>query len=253
MENRIEQVFKQDKDLLNIFITAGYPKINSLSKIAQALISQGVDVIEIGMPYSDPLADGEVIQEASSVALNNGITISNIFDQAAEIRTMSNSIPLILMGYFNQLLQIGVENFLMKCKRSGVDGLIIPDLPVEVYLSEYEEIFKSFGIKMSFLITPQTSDERIKLLDKACSSFIYIVSDNSLTGASSDRFNNKQIAYFKRIQGLNLRSPSMIGFGISSKIMVKEANIYANGAIIGSAFIKALEKNEQISFIDKLI
>ncbi len=253
MKNRIEQVFNQEKDLLNIFITAGFPAIDSLPDIAKQLINQGVDVIEIGMPYSDPLADGEVIQEASSIALNNGITINEIFEQAAEIRAMSDSIPLILMGYFNQLLQVGVEHFLKKCKESGVDGLIIPDLPVDVYLSKYEEMFKLYGINISFLITPQTSEERIKLLDKACTSFLYIVSDNSLTGSKTDGFSKDQITYFKRVKGLSLTSPTMIGFGISSKKMVEEANKYANGAIIGSAFIEAVKNTEQMSFIDKLI
>ncbi len=253
METRIEQLFKQNKDLLNIYITAGYPEINSLPKIAEGLINQGVDVIEIGMPYSDPLADGEVIQQASAIALNNGITINKIFEQATGIRKMSESIPLILMGYFNQLLQIGVENFLKKCKSSGVDGVIIPDLPVEVYLLDYEEMFKSNGIKISFLISPQTTEERIYLLDKACTSFLYIVSDNSLTGTKSEGFTTSQVDYFKRIEKMKLSSPTMIGFGISSKKMAKEANVYANGVIIGSAFIEAVKNNEQMSFIDKLI
>ncbi len=252
MKTRIEQVFKQDKDLLNIFITAGYPQINSLPNIAKELINQGVDVLEIGMPYSDPLADGEVIQEASSIALNNGITINKIFGQVVEIRRMSDSIPLILMGYFNQLLQVGVEEFLKKSKKSGVDGLIIPDLPVEVYLSGYKELFEQYGIKISFLITPQTSEERIKMLDKTCTSFLYIVSDNSLTGTSSDGFNKEQLAYFKRIKALELSSPTMIGFGISSKNMVVEANKYADGAIIGSAYIEAIRTNEGVKFIEML-
>lgn len=251
--NRIEQVFEQHKDLLNIYITAGYPKIDSLPKNAQQIINQGVDVLEIGLPYSDPLADGEVIQRASAIALSNGITIDKIFDQVAEIRLMSNTIPIILMGYFNQLLQVGVERFLEKCQQSGVDGLIIPDLPVEVYIANYQPLFEEFQIKISFLITPQTSNERINLLDKACTSFLYIVSDNSLTGVKLDGFSDEQLAYFKRIKKLHLSSPTMIGFGISSKNMVKQANLYANGAIIGSAYIEAVRLNNEISFIDKLI
>lgn len=251
--NRIEQVFKQQKDLLNIFITAGYPEIDSLPKKAQQVINQGVDILEVGLPYSDPLADGEVIQRASAVALSNGITINKIFDQVAEIRKISNSIPIILMGYFNQLLQVGVEHFLEKCQQSGVDGLIIPDLPVEVYIAKYQSLFENYQIKISFLITPQTSNERINILDKACTSFLYIVSDNSLTGANSDGFSEEQLAYFKRIRNLYLVSPTMIGFGISSKNMVKQANLYSNGAIIGSAYLEAIRLNNEISFIDKLI
>ncbi len=253
MRTRIEEAFERKKDLLNIFITAGYPQINSLLAISKELINQGVDVIEIGMPYSDPLADGEVIQHASEVALNNGITINTIFTQAAEIRKFSSTIPLILMGYFNQVLQVGVAQFLVKCKDAGIDGLIIPDLPVDVYLENYKELFEQYGIKISFLITPQTSEERIRLLDVACSSFLYIVSDNSLTGASIEGFSMEQIAYFKKIRSLGLQSPTMIGFGISNKKMVVEANKYANGAIIGSAFIKAVSNDNHVEFIRKLI
>lgn len=253
MKNRIEQIFNQKKDLLNIFITAGFPAIDSLPDIAKELISQGVSIIEIGMPNSDPLAEGEAIQKASAIALSNGITMDLIFNQAAEIRKFSSSIPLIIMGYFNQLLQFGVASFLKKCAKAGVDGLIIPDLPVKVYQQKYKYLFEEHQVKISFLITPQTSEQRIKSLDAACTSFLYIVSDNSLTGSKTDGFNKDQITYFKRIKGLNLTSPTMIGFGISSKKMVEEANKYANGAIIGSAFIEAVKNNEQISFIDKLI
>lgn len=247
--NRIENVFDNQKDLLNIFITAGYPQINSLPKLAKELINQGVDIIEIGMPYSDPLADGPIIQNASSIALSNGITLSNIFEQVAEIRKASETIPLILMGYFNQLLQMGVEQFLSKCKESGVDGLIIPDLPVEVYTSKYQDLFNKYEISISFLITPQTTNARINLLDKACSSFLYIVSDNSLTGAKNDGFTEEQITYFQRIKKCNLNSPTMIGFGISSNNMVRQANNYANGAIIGSAYLEAIRIGKDTEFI----
>ncbi len=253
MKNRIAQVFNQQKSLLNIFITAGYPQINSLPKITKELINQGVNIIEIGMPYSDPLADGKVIQAASAIALKNGITMRSIFNQVEEIRAYSLSTPLIMMGYFNQLLQFGVPSFLQKCKEVGVDGLIIPDLPVEVYLNQYQELFEKYEIKISFLITPQTSEERIIKLDQACTSFLYIVSDNSLTGGKSVGFSAKQINYFKKIKNLPLTSPTMIGFGISSKKMVEEANLYSNGAIIGSAFIEAIRVNNQVSFIHKLL
>lgn len=251
--NRINQIFETNKGLLNIFITAGYPQIDSLPKLANELIQQGVDVIEVGMPYSDPLADGPIIQNANSIALKNGITISKIFEQVADIRKGFTTIPIILMGYFNQLLQVGVEPFLNKCKESGVDGLIIPDLPVEVYNKEYKALFKEYEIGISFLITPQTSDARIYLLDKACTSFLYIVSDNSLTGSKAEDFSEQQILYFERIRSLNLSSPTMIGFGISNKKMVEQANTYASGAIIGSAYLDAIRLNNHTSFIDKLI
>ncbi len=253
MENRIKLVFEQEKTPLNIYITAGYPQINSLPNIAKKLVSQGVNIIEIGMPNSDPLAEGAAIQKASAAALANGITMDSIFSQVAEIRKFSSSIPLIIMGYFNQLLQFGVESFLRKCAKVGIDGLIIPDLPVEVYQQKYQHLFEQYQVKISFLITPQTNEKRIKLLDAACTSFLYIVSDNSLTGSKTDGFNKNQITYFKRVKRLNLQSPTMIGFGISTKKMVEEANKYSNGAIIGSAFIEAVKNNEQILFIDKLI
>lgn len=247
--NRIEKVFSQNKELINIFITAGYPQINSLSKIAQRLINQGVDIIEIGMPYSDPLADGEVIQKASAIALDNGITMDAIFNQIVEIRKESDTIPLIMMGYFNQVLQVGVEQFLSNCKKGGIDGLIIPDLPYEVYSKEYQSLFEKYGIKISFLVTPQTTIERIKKLDNACSAFLYIVSDNSLTGAKTEGFSEQQILYFKRIKEMNLKSPTMIGFGVSNKKMVEEANNYSNGAIIGSAYLEAIRKEKGAEFI----
>ncbi len=253
MEKRIDHVFEQKESRINIFITAGYPQINSLPDIAKELINQGVNIIEIGMPSSDPLAEGEAIQKASAIALSNGITMDLIFNQAAEIRKFSSSIPLIIMGYFNQLLQFGVAPFLQQCAKAGVDGLIIPDLPMEVYQQKYRRLFAQYQVKISFLITPQTSEQRIKLLDIACTSFLYIVSDNSLTGANASGFSAVQIKYFKRIQKMKLSSPTMIGFGISSKKMVEEANKYSNGAIIGSAFIKAVEKNEEVRFIDKII
>ena len=247
--NRLEKVFAAQKELINIFVTAGYPKINSLPILVDQLINKGADVIEVGMPYSDPLADGEVIQRASTIALKNGITIQKIFEQIGEIRAEHTETPLLIMGYFNQVLQVGVESFLAKCKEAGVDALIIPDLPYDIHLNEYKSLFDTYGIKISFLITPQTSDKRIKALDKACSAFLYIVSDNSLTGASTTGFTNQQVAYFKRIKALELSSPTMIGFGISNKLMVKEANKYANGAIIGSAYLEAIRKGNDKEFM----
>lgn len=250
--NRLEKVFAAQKELVNIFVTAGYPKRNSLPGLVDQLITKGVDIIEVGMPYSDPLADGEVIQKASTIALENGITIQQIFQQISEVRAQHTETPMLIMGYFNQVLQVGVEAFLAKCKKAGVDGLIIPDLPYAIFLKDYKLLFDAYGIKISFLITPQTSDKRIRELDKACSAFLYIVSDNSLTGASAVGFTAQQRDYFKRIQALKLNSPTMIGFGISNKVMVQEANKYANGAIIGSAYLESIRLNKDDDFINEL-
>ncbi len=250
--NRLEQVFAKQKELINIFITAGYPNLNSLPKLVNKLIKSGVDVIEVGMPYSDPLADGEVIQKASTQALENGIIIPKIFDQIKEIRTQNKTTPLLLMGYFNQVLQVGVEAFLKKCNAVDVDGLIIPDLPFEVYLKEYKLLFEKYGIKISFLVTPQTSTERIRKLDKACSAFLYIVSDNSLTGAKTEGFSTQQLLYFDKIKRLQLSTPTMIGFGISNRKMVHEANINANGAIIGSAYLESIRLKNDNGFLSEL-
>jgi len=250
--NRLDTVFELNKPLLNIFITAGYPKLDSLPKLAKSLLIKGVDVIEVGMPYSDPLADGPIIQNASAIAIENGITVSIIFDQIKEIRALNNSTPILLMGYFNQILQVEVESFLKQCQQVGVDGLIIPDLPYDVYIEHYQSLFEKYKITISFLITPQTADARIHALDAACSAFLYIVSDNSLTGSKSDGFSEVQLAYFKRIKALNLKSSTMIGFGISSKEMVVEANKYSNGAIIGSAYIEAIRNNIEADFIEQL-
>ena len=250
--NRLDQVFKERKQLINIFITAGYPNIDSLPVLVNQLLKSGIDVIEIGMPYSDPLADGPIIQKASAEALLNGITITQIFEQIKQVRKKHKEAPILIMGYFNQVLQVGVEAFLVKCKSAGIDGLIIPDLPLEVYVNEYQSLFEKYGIKISFLITPQTATERIKKLDEACSAFLYIVSDNSLTGAKTDGFSEQQILYFNRIQNLKLKSPTMIGFGISNKKMVMEANSYANGAIIGSAYLEAIRTNSNEKFISEI-
>ncbi len=250
--NRLKNTFAQQKELINIFITAGYPMLNSLPTLVSQLITKGIDVIEIGMPYSDPLADGAVIQKASEQALANGMSIKLIFEQVTQIRKQHNDTPILIMGYFNQVLQVGVEKFLAKCQKAGVDGLIIPDLPYNEYSKKHQTLFEKYGIKNSFLITPQTSEARIKALDKACSAFLYIVSDNSLTGAKTEGFSSGQLAYFERIMQLKLSSPTMIGFGISTKKMVKEANKYANGAIIGSAYLESIRTNREDKFINKL-
>lgn len=250
--NRLEKVFKTPKELINIFITAGYPTKDSLPTLVDDLILKGVDIIEVGMPYSDPLADGETIQKASSIALANGISTKEIFTQVKLIRKTHPETPILLMGYFNQVLQVGVETFLDSCKQSGIDGLIIPDLPYDVYIKEYQTLFNKYGIKISFLITPQTSNKRIGDLDKACSGFLYIVSDNSLTGKKTEGFSNEQIQYFERLRKMDIKSPTMIGFGISNRKMVEQANLYSNGAIIGSAYLEAIRTKKAGEFISDL-
>lgn len=250
--NRIQKVFSQHKSLLNIFITAGYPEKNSLPKLSSNLFKSGIDMIEVGMPYSDPLADGPVIQNTSAIALRNGISLSLIFEQIQVIRKTEKQAPIFLMGYLNQLMQYGIKTFLQKCKEVEVDGLIIPDLPYDVYLTSYKELFNQYEIAISFLITPQTTAERIRALDDACNSFLYIVSDNSITGGTKGSFGEGQLAYFKRIKNMKLKNPTMIGFGISSKSMLLEAGEYANGAIIGTAYLEAIRNNEDEAFIRAL-
>ncbi|NNC69657.1 MAG: tryptophan synthase subunit alpha, partial [Flavobacteriaceae bacterium] len=198
----------------------------------------GVDMIEIGLPFSDPLADGPTIQESSSKALKNGMTTEKLFNQLNDIRQQVD-IPLIIMGYFNPILQYGVEAFCKRCKEIGIDGLIIPDLPVDVYHENYQSIFEAYGLINVFLITPQTSDDRIRFIDSVSNGFIYMVSSASTTGAKAD-FEKEQIDYFERIANLNLKNPRIVGFGISNHKTFLQATQYANGAIIGSAFIKQL-------------
>lgn len=239
--NRINQRMKEDKKLLSIYFTSGYPEIEDTVHIIKNLEKCGVDFIEIGLPFSDPLADGPTIQESSTIALKNGMTTNKLFEQLKDIRS-EVSIPLIIMGYFNPILQFGVEKFCAKCEEVGIDGLIIPDLPVDVYKDEYKVIFEKRGLKNIFLITPQTSEERIRFIDKVSDGFIYMVSTASVTG-STKGFGDETKAYFKRISEMKLRNPQVVGFGISDEATFNDATKYAKGAIIGSAFIKHLNKN----------
>ncbi|MEM1001455.1 MAG: tryptophan synthase subunit alpha, partial [Bacteroidota bacterium] len=230
----------EDKKLLSIYFTAGYPAIEDTVEIIQNLEKSGVDMIEIGLPFSDPLADGPTIQDSSTKALKNGMSTNKLFQQLKDIRE-TISIPLIIMGYFNPMLQYGVEAFCQKCKEVGIDGLIIPDLPVDVYHDEYKKIFDSYGLINVFLITPQTSKERIRFIDSVSNGFIYMVSSASTTGAKTG-FGNEQIDYFNRISKMNLKNPQIVGFGISNNHTFQQATAQAKGAIIGSAFIKHLGK-----------
>jgi tryptophan synthase alpha chain len=239
--NRINQRLEGNNKILSIYFSAGYPNLNDTVKIIQDLEKNGVDMIEIGLPFSDPLADGPTIQESSTQALYNGMTTQVLFEQLANIRK-TVSIPLIIMGYFNPMLQYGIENFFKKCAEIGIDGLIIPDLPVDVYASEFKDTFEKYGLINVFLITPQTSVERINYIDSVSNGFIYMVSSASVTGSQSG-FGNTQEDYFKRIADMNLKNPQVIGFGINNAETFNQATQFAKGAIIGSAFIKNLTEN----------
>ncbi|AXT63190.1 tryptophan synthase subunit alpha [Aquimarina sp. AD10] len=246
--NRINQKLNQDNKLLSIYFTAGYPSLNDTVKVIQDLEQNGVDMIEIGLPFSDPLADGPTIQESSTVALKNGMTTKLLFEQLKDIRQSVN-IPLIIMGYFNPMMQYGIEAFCAKCQEIGIDGLIIPDLPVAEYHEHYQEIFEKYGLINVFLITPQTSDERIRFIDSVSNGFIYMVSSASTTGAKST-FGDVQQDYFNRIQDLKLKNPQIVGFGISNNETFSQATKTTKGAIIGSAFIKHITNNGVNSISD---
>jgi len=238
--NRINKKLQENKKLLSIYFTAGFPQLNDTVSIIEKLEESGVDMIEIGLPFSDPLADGPTIQASSTQALENGMTSEVLFNQLKDIRK-TVSIPLIIMGYFNPMMQYGVEAFCKKCAEIGIDGLIIPDLPVKEFTENYKAIFEKYGLINVFLITPQTSDERIKFIDEISNGFIYMVSSASVTG-SQNSFGNTQKDYFERIGSMNLESPQIIGFGISNSETFNQATHYAKGAIIGSAFIKHLNE-----------
>ena len=239
--NRINKVFNKKKNLLSIYFTAGFPDINDTLKIIKELDKSQVDMIEIGLPFSDPLADGPTIQKSSEKALSNGMTTNLLFDQMKDLRKISD-IPVVIMGYFNPILQYGIEKFCSNCKDVGIDGLIIPDLPADIFKKNYKIIFEKYKLNMMFLITPQTSNERINLIDDLSKGFIYMVSSYSVTGAK-DSFDKYQIEYFKRIKKLNLSNPLLIGFGISNKKTFQAACQNSNGAIIGSAYIKYIENH----------
>lgn len=241
LKNSIQKVFeKKGKDVLSIFFTAGFPKLEDTETIIRALEVNDVDFIEVGLPYSDPLADGPTIQHSSAVALQNGMNLDVVFQQLINLKQVSN-IPLVLMGYINQIIKYGEDAFCEKIREAGIDTVIIPDLPMVEYENHYAPLFAKYGINNVFLITPNTSVERIRKIDTLTKSFIYVVASASITGAKGE-VSPAQIDYFKRIQGMQLKSKLIIGFGISDHQTFSKACAYANGAIIGSAFIKNLEK-----------
>ncbi|MCC6289429.1 MAG: tryptophan synthase subunit alpha [Chitinophagaceae bacterium] len=242
--SRIQQLFKQkQKNVLNIYCTAGYPTLNSTIEVMEALQANGVDLIELGIPYSDPLADGPVIQESGGVALHNGMTIKVLISQLQQMRKTVN-VPVILMGYANPVLQYGFEKFCKDVAAAGVDGLILPDVPMREFETEYGIIVKKYGLDFIFLVTPETSEERIRKIDALSTGFIYAVSSSSTTGKDKD-FSDVEV-YLKRLKAMNLKNPVLVGFGIKDKSTFQSACNYANGAIIGSAYIKALQQHADI-------
>lgn len=243
--NRINQLFeKKPKGILSIYFTAGYPNLDNTCEIICELEKNGIDLIEIGIPFSDPMADGPTIQESGTVALHNGMTLKILFDQLKDIRKKV-SIPLIMMGYLNPIMQYGFENFFKKCNEIGIDGAIIPDLPFKDYIEEIKPVADKYGIKVVMLITPETSAERIHQIDEHTDGFIYMVSSAATTGAQNS-FDEKKQKYFRKINGMSLRNPRLIGFGISNKATLDAAQANASGAIIGSKFISLLKENSSI-------
>lgn len=243
--NRITQLFNEKRNnILSIFITAGYPNLNDLPEILLALQESGVDMIEIGMPFSDPTADGPIIQHSNTIAIENGMTIQLLFEQLSTIRE-SIHVPLILMGYINPALQFGFDNFLEQAKNVGIDGVIIPDLPMYEYENIYKQSFEKNGLENIFLITPQTANERILKIDSISNSFIYVVSSHTITGTNVN-IEEQQKDYFERLKTLKLKNPTVIGFGIKDASTFKFATQHANGAIIGSAYIKQMENSKNI-------
>ena len=231
---------KPDK-LLSLFFTAGYPNIDSTEAIIASAEQAGVDFLEVGMPYSDPLADGPVIQQSSSEAIANGMNIKLLFSQLEQING-KYKIPLLMMGYLNPVLQYGTEKFLQQAKDCGVSGLILPDLPLQEYVEEYQVLFEKHELSFVFLITPHTSEERIRLIDSHSNAFIYVVSTAATTGKQQD-FGQAQQAYFTRLVNMNLKNPLITGFGIHNAQTLQQAWKYLNGAICGSAFLKKLREN----------
>ena len=249
--NLIYNILKEkSSNNLSIYFTAGFPELHDTTKVIRELSNAKVDFIEVGLPYSDPLADGPTIQKSSQKALQNGINLDIVFDQLLQIKR-TNKTPLVLMGYLNQLLKYGEEKFCQKVVDCGIDTLILPDLPMVEYENHYQSLFDSYGINNVFLITPQTTDERILKIDSYTKSFIYMVASSAITGAKGE-ISEEQIAYFKRIKSMNLKSKLIIGFGISDHQTFSKACEFAHGAIIGSAFIENLENNG-VDKIDEFI
>ena len=250
--NRINKLFQDKKsNILSIYYTAGYPELGDTVKIAEELERAGADMLEIGIPYSDPVADGPVIQASSKRSLDSGMDLKLLFQQLKELRSKVN-IPILLMGYVNPMLQFGVENFCKACVEVGVDGCIVPDLPMVEYEELYQDMFEKYNLCNIFLVTPQTSAERVRKIDALTTGFIYLVSSSATTGKNLQLSQNTD-DYFARIADMNLKNPVMIGFGINSKATFEKACQYANGAIIGTAFVKAITEDKSSENIEKFM
>lgn len=245
MKNRINQLFqRKDKNLLSVYFTAGFPNLNSTGEIIRTLEARGADMIEIGIPFSDPMADGVVIQQSSIKALENGMTLTGLLGQIREVR-QDCQIPLVLMGYLNPMMQYGMESLFHECREIGIDALIIPDLPFGEYMKSYKALCDQYGIPIIMLITPETSEERIRLIDENCGGFIYMVSAASTTGVK-DRFTEEQIQYFKTVDSMGLKNRRLIGFGISNPVTFSTACRYSHGAIVGSLFVSKLASQSSV-------
>jgi len=243
--NRIDQLFEKKKErVLSIYFTAGFPNLEDTMAVMQAIEEAGADIIEVGIPYSDPIADGPTIQDSNMIALSNGMSLKKLFEQLEDMRD-TISLPVVLMGYLNPIIQYGMEAFCKKCKKLGIDGLILPDLPMQQYLDEYKEVFDQNGLRNTFLISPQTSEKRILEIDHHTDGFIYMVSSHSVTGAKTS-ISDEQISYFKRVGDMHLKNPRLIGFGISDSETFNIASKFSNGAIIGSAFIKKIKDSKDL-------
>ncbi len=250
--NRISNLFQNKTGkVLNIYFTAGFPALNNTATILEALQEAGADIAEIGMPYSDPVADGETIQQSNQIALENGMSLKVLFEQLTGIRQKVN-IPIILMGYINPVIQFGIEDFCKKCQEVGVDGLILPDLPMDEFDEEYKAIFEKYGLLNIFLITPQTSEARVKRIDEISDGFIYMVSSASVTGGTSGITDTME-TYFNRVNAMNLRNPRLIGFGIKDNATFTKASQYAAGAIIGSQFIRVLQNSSDNTLYNDIV
>lgn len=244
--NRIHYLFNNKQErVLSIYFTAGFPHLEDTIPVMEAIQAGAADIIEIGVPYSDPIADGPTIQDSNKIALENGMSMKKLFEQLKGLRAKIH-IPVVLMGYLNPIIQFGMEDFCKKCKEVGIDGLIVPDLPMQQYLDEFKSLFEEYGLVNTFLISPQTSEKRIREIDENTDGFIYMVSSHSITGAKSG-ISEEQIAYFKRVQEMKLKNPRLIGFGISDAETFTTASSYSHGAIIGSAFIRKIKESQNQS------
>ena len=251
--NRINQLFeKKKKGILSLYFCAGHPTLEGTVEVIKTLAENGIDMIEVGIPFSDPMADGPVIQDAATKALKNGMSLKLLFSQLKDIRRQGVEIPLILMGYLNPIVSYGIEAFCRSCQECGIDGAIIPDLPFRDYMETIKPVADKYGMKIIMLITPETSEERIRFIDEHTDGFIYMVSSAAVTGAQKE-FNESKQAYFRRIDGMNLKHPRMIGFGISNKQTLEAAQQNAAGAIIGSRFVTLLEeKRDALAALNEL-